>query len=521
MADRGSTEMTEKSGFLGLGAAGGVAAGAATLVVLVGALYATGVLAPADDATTEPTEVAGQSPTPSEPESEAPASTQTTQVPSTVAESPEPAEEAPAADTSEPTEVAEEPETTEDTETAAGEPKADEASEPASADQPADFAEDTTQPETETPLSAPRFDVVRASPDGTTVIAGKAGPGSTVLILVDGEVADTQPTNSQGEFASLLLLPPSTQARVLTLLSTQGTREALSAEEIIIAPTSAPQVAAVEPEPAPEPETIVATNEQPVREAPAEVAQTETAIEAPQPTETQTETETPAQADVAEDTAALTEDAEPAAEPVTEATSEQAPSPSAEPETQAEPAAVAVLRADEEGVELVQPATPTSDVAPDQVTLDTIGYSPEGDVLLSGRAQSESLIRVYLNNTARADVSTRSDGGWRARLDDIAPGVYTLRLDALSSDGAVLSRLETPFKRESPEALASAQPEAEASAEPAPISQVTVQAGDTLWAISRERYGDGLLFIRVFEANRDAIRNPDLIYPGQIFTIPE
>ena len=49
----------------------------------------------------------------------------------------------------------------------------------------------------------------------------------------------------------------------------------------------------------------------------------------------------------------------------------------------------------------------------------------------------------------------------------------------------------------------------------------TVEKGDTLWAISQDRYGDGFLFVRVFEANREAIRNPDLIYPGQIFTLPE
>lgn len=58
---------------------------------------------------------------------------------------------------------------------------------------------------------------------------------------------------------------------------------------------------------------------------------------------------------------------------------------------------------------------------------------------------------------------------------------------------------------------------------PAPepmISAITVQPGSTLWAISRERYGDGLLYVQVFEANRDKIRDPDLIYPGQVFELP-
>ena len=52
------------------------------------------------------------------------------------------------------------------------------------------------------------------------------------------------------------------------------------------------------------------------------------------------------------------------------------------------------------------------------------------------------------------------------------------------------------------------------------VGAVTVQKGDTLWAISRESYGEGVLYVRVFEANRDRIRNPDLIYPGQVFEVP-
>ena len=55
----------------------------------------------------------------------------------------------------------------------------------------------------------------------------------------------------------------------------------------------------------------------------------------------------------------------------------------------------------------------------------------------------------------------------------------------------------------------------------APVRQVTVERGSTLWAIARDRYGEGMMFVRVFEANRDLIRDPDLIYPGQVFALPE
>ena len=53
-----------------------------------------------------------------------------------------------------------------------------------------------------------------------------------------------------------------------------------------------------------------------------------------------------------------------------------------------------------------------------------------------------------------------------------------------------------------------------------PVSAVTVQTGDTLWAIARERYGEGVLYVKVFDANRSSIRDPDLIYPGQVFDLP-
>ncbi|MCZ7676017.1 MAG: LysM peptidoglycan-binding domain-containing protein [Roseovarius sp.] len=53
------------------------------------------------------------------------------------------------------------------------------------------------------------------------------------------------------------------------------------------------------------------------------------------------------------------------------------------------------------------------------------------------------------------------------------------------------------------------------------IEAITVQPGNTLWAISRDRYGEGILYVRIFEANRDRIRDPDLIYPGQVFTVPQ
>ena len=58
-------------------------------------------------------------------------------------------------------------------------------------------------------------------------------------------------------------------------------------------------------------------------------------------------------------------------------------------------------------------------------------------------------------------------------------------------------------------------------ATPKPVQRLTVTQGNSLWAIAREVYGDGLMYVRVFEANKGQIRDPDLIYPGQVFEIPQ
>ena len=50
---------------------------------------------------------------------------------------------------------------------------------------------------------------------------------------------------------------------------------------------------------------------------------------------------------------------------------------------------------------------------------------------------------------------------------------------------------------------------------------VIIQPGDYLWRIARERYGSGIQYTLIYEANKDQIRDPDLIYPGQIFEVPK
>lgn len=48
----------------------------------------------------------------------------------------------------------------------------------------------------------------------------------------------------------------------------------------------------------------------------------------------------------------------------------------------------------------------------------------------------------------------------------------------------------------------------------------TVKKGDTLWGIAKKYYGNGAKYTQIYNANKGKIKNPNLIYPGQVFTIP-
>jgi nucleoid-associated protein YgaU len=78
-----------------------------------------------------------------------------------------------------------------------------------------------------------------------------------------------------------------------------------------------------------------------------------------------------------------------------------------------------------------------------------------------------------------------------------------------------------PARAREEAAAASAPPEPAANAVVKLIDTHKVIPGDNLWDISQHIYGDGLRYTRIYAANANQIRNPRLIYPGQIFVLPQ
>ena len=368
---------------------------------------------------------------------------------------------------------------------------------------------DAPAPADPAPIIMPSFDVVRVDPDGSTVVAGKAEPGSKIVLRVDGVEISATTADDTGNFVGLFVLDSSAAPRMLTMSSILPDQtEVAAAAEVALAPTQAP--------------IVVAAGEQ---DPDATSVQPEPAAIAP-----------------------------------------------------ATPTAPAALLVTKDGVKVLQSgeqAAASDGTA--NLSIDTISYTASGDVQLSGRAGSDTVVRIYLDNAPLIDVMADETGLWASTMPPITPGIYTLRVDQLAADGTVSARVETPFKRETQDALAaatqapdtaveiavaepatepapaadlaatatpakppvdpavpataepavpalaenSAAPVASAAAKPTPPVSITVQPGFTLWGIASQQFGDGVMYVQVFEANKDKIRDPNLIYPGQVFVIPK
>ncbi|WP_242650978.1 LysM peptidoglycan-binding domain-containing protein [Yoonia tamlensis] len=326
----------------------------------------------------------------------------------------------------------------------------------------------------------PQFDTFRVDPDGGIVIAGRAEPGQVVAIMLGGEELDRVTADAAGNFVALPVAGASQTPRSLLLIADPDATAVRSETSYIVAPIAAPAVVVAQ----------VA--------APALPDQTDTQL-------------APATAPAAN--SAPTQPATPAA-PAPPAAPEVAAAPTP---TLSPPAAPTVLQADAQGVRVVQSGP---ELAVPNVGLDAITYDPAGEVQLSGRAIGDGAVQIYLDNRPVTTSPVTQGGDWRIDLPEIETGIYTLRVDEVDDAGDVVSRLETPFKREEASEVAAVLAE-ETGQDGFEVAVRTVQPGSTLWAIAEETLGNGVYYVQVYEANADLIRDPDLIYPGQIFRVPD
>lgn len=115
----------------------------------------------------------------------------------------------------------------------------------------------------------------------------------------------------------------------------------------------------------------------------------------------------------------------------------------------------------------------------------------------------------------------RQDSMYRASLADLGEALAAIEARRAAAAAAADSLTSLADALEASLAQARAGTGASEGSRAA-AAVYTVRPGDCLWRIAArsEGYGDGRLWKRIHEANRDRIRDPDLIYPGQEIRIP-
>ena len=225
--------------------------------------------------------------------------------------------------------------------------------------------------------------------------------------------------------------------------------------------------------------------------------------------------------------------------------------------TEAKEAAIAAAPAGQQSAVAADQSVPSFDVA-----------RIEGaDAVIAGRAVPGAIVDL-LRDGERLDRAVADESGQFAMVPPHLPaGSYELTLSARLPDGTVASskqgvkvtvsdtvvsartmeshaeyvpesssqarsRSRPPLQAAKPQANAVLQPAqanpgssaseegvSSPAAAPKNLTKV-VSRGDSLWRISRTSYGDGTRYAIVYRANRDRIRNPNLIHPGQILVLP-
>ncbi|WP_273793361.1 Ig-like domain-containing protein [Brucella anthropi] len=312
----------------------------------------------------------------------------------------------------------------------------------------------------------PVFDLLRVEPDGSVVIAGKALPNADVEVIAGATVVGKAKAGANGDFAIILDEPLKAGDHQLVLRSTGADNNvATSAQTAIVSvpETKTGQVLALVEEPG---------------QASRLITKPETA-------------------------------------PVSQENAEAAP----EVETKADK----------------PEAKPAQDLP---IAIEAVEIEGQS-VFVAGKAKGGNRVIVHANDTLLGASLLSPDGRFLVQSKQpLSVGDYIIRADLLDTANRVLATARVPFRREAGEnisavasdtngqtAAPSGANDGETASAVVPLKKVEgsviIRRGDNLWTISKRAYGKGTRYTTIYLANRDQIRNPDLIWPGQVFNMPK
>jgi hypothetical protein len=306
---------------------------------------------------------------------------------------------------------------------------------------------------------APRFDVARVGARGMLVTAGRAAAGSEVLLLEGQRELGRSRADGQGEWVILPGEPLAPGARELSLLARSPNGDALPGQETVLL---------VVPEP-PGGSALASLNPNQAAGAPGGVG-------------------------------AATSAGGPLAVLLPPASTPNAP-----PRVLQGGGVSAGEAASANGGASAAPRQPP------RLGLDVVDYDDAGSMRFAGSAAPGAPVRVYAGPKLLGEATADAAGRWHLTPgEQPSVGRHVLRVDQLASvGGGVAARMEVPFQRD------------RLPDDAVQDGRTVVQPGQNLWRIARHAYGRGVRYTVIYAANRDTIRDPRLIYPGQVFALPE
>ena len=138
----------------------------------------------------------------------------------------------------------------------------------------------------------------------------------------------------------------------------------------------------------------------------------------------------------------------------------------------------------------------------------TIFFNENGYVSIKGKVNFGKKIELYINKKIMETIKIENSK-WQYNSDKIIDyGLHDLLVVLKSDKDEILDKITLPFMR------------VEMPYNDVPENFILIKPGDMLWTIAYRLYGDPFKYIQIFEENKDQITNPDLIFPGQLFSIP-
>ncbi|MCF3945069.1 LysM peptidoglycan-binding domain-containing protein [Acidiphilium sp. AL] len=144
---------------------------------------------------------------------------------------------------------------------------------------------------------------------------------------------------------------------------------------------------------------------------------------------------------------------------------------------------------------------------PGSLGLGSVDYDATGNAVIAGTAKPGAHVSLFLGHTKLGTAIAGANGRWQMRTDHMQAKPGTFRLETTGSNGAVTATMQTAF---APHRVASLAP-----------GHVVIKRGQCLWLIARAVYGKGTEYSLIYRANEASIRDPNLIYPGQRFVLPQ